>query len=274
MSSAPNPDLHVQTSLFHVRCIGSLLILTAITLIYLLISLWPSNAMMSGKVEVSSASPPTVTASAAAVSGAASASAAHQAAAASQAHDGKPASASANERSVINLEQRLLVLVMIAGALGTFIHIATSFAEFAGRREFEAGWIWWYLLKPFIGAALAVIFYLVLRGGLMTHGGSDGAVNLYGVVSMGGMVGMFSKQATAKLAEVFDTLFKTTPKAKPPAAQDAAAAGAVAESADASDLHDSASGVKPNPAVTQDHELPPASGGVDKAEPAKPGEAK
>jgi hypothetical protein len=252
MSSAPNPNLYVETSLNHIRFIGCMLILTAATLIYLLITLWPSSEMMtSGKTEIIAVVSPAVTASAAV--------AAPGVSVASQAQEGKSAASPAKAFKGINIEQRLLVLVMIAGALGRFIHIATSFAEFAGNRQFEVGWIWWYLLKPFLGAALAVIFYLVLRGGLMTQAGSEGAVNLYGVVAMGGMVGMFSKQATAKLAEVFDTLFKTTPKSKPAPAQDAAVP---AEAADASDLHDTASGAKPNPPVTPDHELPPASGGV------------
>jgi hypothetical protein len=34
-------------------------------------------------------------------------------------------------------------------------------------------------------------------------------VNPYGMVALAGLVGMFTKQATDKLSEVFSTLFKT-----------------------------------------------------------------
>ena len=34
-------------------------------------------------------------------------------------------------------------------------------------------------------------------------------MNLYGLTAISGLVGMFSKQATTKLSEVFTTLFKT-----------------------------------------------------------------
>lgn len=105
-------------------------------------------------------------------------------------------------------EVDLLLLVLICGALGSFAHGARSFVDFVGNRTLRASWSAWYLLYPLIGATLALIFYLAVRGGFMTtNAGTD--VNLYGLTAISGLVGMFSKQATTKLSEVFTTMFKT-----------------------------------------------------------------
>ena len=41
-----------------------------------------------------------------------------------------------------SLDQRLIALVIIAGALGSFIHSATSFADYVGNRKFVDSWTW------------------------------------------------------------------------------------------------------------------------------------
>lgn len=108
-------------------------------------------------------------------------------------------------------EVQFLALVAAAGALGSYIHLATSFADYLGNRQFVKSWTWWYVLRPFMGSALALILYFAARGGLIA--GSSGASELspYGVTAMAGLSGWFSKQATDKLREVFENLFKTTP---------------------------------------------------------------
>jgi hypothetical protein len=109
-------------------------------------------------------------------------------------------------------EVDLLLLVLICGALGSFAHGARSFVDFVGNRTLRASWSAWYLMYPLIGATLALIFYLAVRGGFMTTnaGANSGKeVNLYGLTAISGLVGMFSKQATTKLGELFSTMFKT-----------------------------------------------------------------
>ena len=66
-----------------------------------------------------------------------------------------------------SLDQRLIALVVIVGALGSFIHSATSFADYVGNRKFVESWTWWYLLRPFVGSALALALYFVVRAGLL-----------------------------------------------------------------------------------------------------------
>jgi hypothetical protein len=103
----------------------------------------------------------------------------------------------------------LMLLVLLAGALGAWIHVGRSYVEFVGNRTFRLSWISWYLLHPLLGSGLALIFYLAVRGGFFMTGTKGTDVNPYGIAGVSALVGLFSKQATNKLAEVFDTLFKT-----------------------------------------------------------------
>ena len=111
------------------------------------------------------------------------------------------------------LEVRLLLLVLLAGAIGSYIHASSSFVDYLGNRTMITSWIWWYLLRPFIGMMLALLFYFLFRGGFITAGvnsGGEGAasfINPFGIAAVAGLVGMFSKVAADKLNEVFLTLF-------------------------------------------------------------------
>src|SRR5262249_32341448 len=118
------------------------------------------------------------------------------------------------ERLSAPSDLRLFFTVIAAGALGSLIHSLTSFADFAGNRTLNRNWTWWFILRTPIGIAIALMFYFVLRGGLMVPSGRAGdatqLVNPYGIAGASALAGMFSKQATDKLREIFDTLFRTS----------------------------------------------------------------
>ncbi len=108
-------------------------------------------------------------------------------------------------------ELQLLMLALLAGALGSFVHALKSFGDFVGNRTLTASWFWWYITRPFLGAALAAIFYAALRGGFMAGTQADAkSVNQFGVITIGALVGMFADKASDKLADIFDMLFKGT----------------------------------------------------------------
>ena len=133
----------------------------------------------------------------------------------------------------LSADARLFLMVIAAGALGSEIHTLTSFSDYVGNRRLSRSWIWWFLLRPPIGVALALLFYLVLRGGLIVPTLPNSAnspnptqlLNPYGFAALAAMAGLFSKQATDKLREIFETLFTPqrpvkrsdplTPAAKP-----------------------------------------------------------
>jgi hypothetical protein len=113
------------------------------------------------------------------------------------------------ESITVGVDAWLFLIVLLAGGLGGYVHTATSFADYVGNRKLTRSWLWWLLLRAPIGIVLALIFYLVLRGGLLTAIDDGKTLNPYGFAAIAAMVGMFSKQATDKLRELFDTLFKT-----------------------------------------------------------------
>jgi hypothetical protein len=106
----------------------------------------------------------------------------------------------------------LIALIAVAGALGGLIHGASSFAIFAGNRAFQSSWTWWYVLRPVVGAAVALVVYLVLRSGFGGDLALTGADCLK-TAGFAGLIGMFAEPATLKLKDIFNTMF--TPREDP-----------------------------------------------------------
>ena len=113
---------------------------------------------------------------------------------------------------LLNREQRLFVVVGLTGALGGLIHTARSLYEYAGNRVLRRSWLPMYIFLPFIGAGLAVVFYVILRGGLFT--GAAAAVNFFGFAAISALVGLFSPEAAEKLKQLFSTLFAPAPRGR------------------------------------------------------------
>lgn len=104
-------------------------------------------------------------------------------------------------------DQGLLLLAFLAGTMGAVLHGLQSFTVFVGNRQFKPSWWPWYAFRPLLGGMLGLLLYFVVRAGLI--GAAGDSVSPYGVVSIGGLAGLFAKQAVDKLAEVFKTLFRT-----------------------------------------------------------------
>lgn len=110
-------------------------------------------------------------------------------------------------------EQAVLWMVVLLGALGGFLHLASSMANFVGNRQLLRSWVVYYILIPFQGAALAPVVYLLLRVGVLNPANSSGghptdALNLIGIYAFAAMTGLFSKKAIEMLATVFETVFR------------------------------------------------------------------
>ena len=109
---------------------------------------------------------------------------------------------------LIHINTILLVLVALGGFAGNMIHIATSFTTFVGDKKFEKSWILWYFVKPFTASTLALGFYFVFRGGFLNTTSDAPNINLYGVMTIAVLTGLFTDIATLKMKEVFEVLFK------------------------------------------------------------------
>lgn len=109
-------------------------------------------------------------------------------------------------RFTIADEVRLLLIVMLAGALGSLVHGIRSFYWYIGNRELIWSWLGKYLIQPFAGTALAVVFYLVVRGGFFSPQAGFKQTSPFGFAALAALVGLFSEQAVLKLKEVAETI--------------------------------------------------------------------
>lgn len=115
----------------------------------------------------------------------------------------------ASSSRLIFTHGEMLLAVIVMGALGSYIHAVTSFASYAGNRRLGESWGAWYALRPFVGVAMALTFYVAARGSVLVLSAGNGTVDPYAMMTVAALAGMFSKQASDKLADVFDTLFKS-----------------------------------------------------------------
>jgi hypothetical protein len=108
---------------------------------------------------------------------------------------------------LVDLNIIVLLLVAAAGFLGNMIYVATSFTTFVGADKFNRSWLLWYFVKPFTGAALALGLYFVFRGGLLSYSADVPGINLYGIITVAILAGLFTDKATLKLKEIFEVVF-------------------------------------------------------------------
>jgi hypothetical protein len=110
-------------------------------------------------------------------------------------------------RLLLDREQRLFCIVAIAGGLGGLIHTARSVYWYVGNRVLRRSWLLMYIFLPFVGSALSVVFYIILRGGVLPGAGDGAQVNFFGFTAIAALVGLFSPEAARKLQQIFATLF-------------------------------------------------------------------
>ena len=101
---------------------------------------------------------------------------------------------------------RIVGLVLIMGALGACLHGITSLGFHCSKKNFGEEWTLWYLYRPPVGAVLALIFYLIINGGLMPQANADSNKFFY-LLGLSGLVGLFSKQALDRLGKIFNAIF-------------------------------------------------------------------
>ncbi|HEY5752339.1 MAG TPA: hypothetical protein VIT21_04260 [Chthoniobacterales bacterium] len=103
-------------------------------------------------------------------------------------------------------EVRLLLIVILCGALGSLVHGIRSFYWYVGNRELIWSWIGKYVIQPLGGASLAVVFYFVVRGGFFSPQAGFEQTSPFGFAALSAIVGLFSEQAVLKLKELAETM--------------------------------------------------------------------
>jgi hypothetical protein len=110
----------------------------------------------------------------------------------------------------IGFELRLLLLVLLAGGLGSSIHAASSFSYHKGSRSFDITFLSWYLMRIPVGAGLALVIILLIKGNIFVPPNNLSDINPFGTMGMAALTGLFSKQALSKLSDIFDTMFTSS----------------------------------------------------------------
>jgi len=112
----------------------------------------------------------------------------------------------------LGAETSLIFVMIFSGIIGACVFSFFAISHHLGaEKDFDKVWEAWYLLRPVVGAGLALVFYFLLRGGVLTIGADLKNLNLVGVASLAGLVGMFSEQAMIRLEALADTLLGTAP---------------------------------------------------------------
>jgi hypothetical protein len=107
-------------------------------------------------------------------------------------------------------ETLIIFIIMFSGIICACVFSFFVISKHIGV-DFNKEYLAWYLLRPLIGAGLPLIFYFLLRGGVLTVGTNLANLNLIGVAAISGLVGMFSENAMYKLKDLADTLFGNPP---------------------------------------------------------------
>ncbi|HVU54493.1 MAG TPA: IPT/TIG domain-containing protein [Puia sp.] len=114
-------------------------------------------------------------------------------------------------KGLIHINTLLLILVAAAGFLGNMIYITSSFSTFVGAVKFRRSWLLWYFVKPFTAAGLALGVYFVFRGGFLNMSDDGANINIYGLITISILTGLYTDRATLKLGEVVNTIFGFKP---------------------------------------------------------------
>jgi hypothetical protein len=105
-------------------------------------------------------------------------------------------------------EKYLIIVNALFGILGGSTYGLASITIWIANNKFENSWTLWYISRPIIGGGLALIFYFLLRAGLVS--GFPVNVGDFGFAAISIIIGLLATVAMKKIRDVFDVLFGIT----------------------------------------------------------------
>jgi hypothetical protein len=114
--------------------------------------------------------------------------------------------------ATVDLNSLLLILVACGGFLGNMVNLTSSFMSPTGKNKHETGGFYLVLVKPFIGAALALVVYFALRAGLLNSSSASSNVNIYGIMTAAVLTGLFTDIAMARLEKIYRKMLENAKK--------------------------------------------------------------
>ncbi len=112
----------------------------------------------------------------------------------------------------VNDEVRLLAIVAIFGALGSMVHALRSFNwHVVLPGKWGTNWLLRYILLPPTGAAIALVFYAIVRAGFYSPAKDTTESLPWIIAAVAALVGMFREAATSKLKDIAQAILKKPP---------------------------------------------------------------
>jgi hypothetical protein len=104
-----------------------------------------------------------------------------------------------------NREKNLIIVNTLFGILGGSTYGLASVTTWIGNNKYGKSWTLWYISRPIIGGALALMFFFLLRAGLV--GGFPVNVGDFGFAAISIIIGLLTTTAMKKIRDIFDVLF-------------------------------------------------------------------
>lgn len=112
----------------------------------------------------------------------------------------------------------MMLAIFGAGAGSSVATIMAYLRHASAVGDFARSFTPWYLMRPLLGSLLGLIFYFLLRGGIVSvldTPPNNEQLDSLALTGISALVGLFSNEAYLKLQEVFSTMFQTG-KRNPP----------------------------------------------------------
>lgn len=131
-----------------------------------------------------------------------------------------PAAAAANAGSDLTMilklklsyHLRMILLILLSGGLGSYIHVATSFSYHIAKKNFDPHWYWWYWMRIPIGAVLALVTIMIIEGEVFVIPAANNEAFPITTIGIAALIGLFSRYAVEKLRDIFDVVFNPREK--------------------------------------------------------------
>jgi hypothetical protein len=111
-------------------------------------------------------------------------------------------------------DTRLLMLVMLMGALGALLGASRSLANFVGNDAFLPRWSLFYLFRPTFGAGLALMVFFGYRIGAVMGVKGAAPADPFAATFVAGMVGLFADTVLQKLKDLITALLPSQDERK------------------------------------------------------------
>lgn len=105
-------------------------------------------------------------------------------------------------KTTLPRERHLLVIVFFMGLLGAATSSVWGLAYRVQGGNLQASEFLAYVVRPWIGCGVTMIFYGLLRGGLFTGAGASKEINVYGTAGLAGLAGFSATDLAAKLLRI------------------------------------------------------------------------